>query len=164
VWGTRDLALYAAIVATLNGAWSLFHGLVRDRARIVVKVSEAQIHPTGTQILDVTVNNRGRRAVSITKVAPVLSAVHGGHMLSVDFMSQLTPHPSLGEGESISFHHGLHGGHTPGDLPLTRWFVRDGAGRIHPLHERYRQRLERIVFGPIRRRDRHRKRHRSIAS
>jgi hypothetical protein len=154
VWGTRDLAVYAAVIATLHGAWSLFHGVVRDRARVVVKVSEAQIHPTGTRILDVTVSNRGRRPVYIVKVAPVVSAARGGHLILVDFMSQLTPPPRLAEGESTSFHHGLHGGHTPGDLRMNRWFVRDGAGRIHPLHERYRQRIERFVFWPIRRRDR----------
>ncbi len=161
MWGTRDLAVYAAIVATLNGAWALFHGVVRDRARIVVRVAEAEVHPIGTPILDITVSNRGRRAVSITQVAPIRSAVHGSHLISVDLMPQLSPHPRLGEGESASFHHGLNGGYTPGDLPLTRWFVRDGAGRIHPLSERYRQRIERIVFWPFRRRVRHRERSRA---
>jgi hypothetical protein len=151
VWATRDLAVYAAIIATLNGAWSLFHAIVRDRARIVVKVSDSRVIPMGTPMLDVTVSNRGRRTVYITKVAPVASAVRGGHLLSVDFMQQLSPHPRLAEGESKSFYHGMHGGYAPGDLGMNRWFVRDGAGRIHPLHERYRQRLEASIFWPIRR-------------
>jgi hypothetical protein len=41
--------------------------------------------------------------------------------------------------------HGLQGGYTKGQLPLKRWFVVDGAGRVHPLRERYRQRLQRLV-------------------
>ena len=41
--------------------------------------------------------------------------------------------------------------YTPGKIPLTRWFVSDGAGRIYPLSERYRQRVESFVLWPVRR-------------
>jgi len=52
---------------------------------------------------------------------------------------------TLGEGEFRVLDHGGAGGYTPGDLPLRRWTVTDGAGRVHPLRERYRQRLERAI-------------------
>jgi hypothetical protein len=40
---------------------------------------------------------------------------------------------------------GKDGGYAHGEIPLERLFVVDGAGRIHPLRERYRQRLGRLL-------------------
>jgi hypothetical protein len=37
-----------------------------------------------------------------------------------------------------------------GNPPLKRWFFLDGAARVFPLRERYRQRVECIVFWPTR--------------
>ena len=43
---------------------------------------------------------------------------------------------------------GQHGGHAHGEGPLRRFYIVDGTGRIHPLRERYRQRVRRILRLP----------------
>lgn len=148
---TRDIAVFAAIVASFDLFWTLYSGAIRDRARIAVKVSEANIISVGgptIPILDVTVSNRGRRATTITHIGRVAKVRTGGYELSADIMRQ--GRVRLDEGESHSFHHGAQGGYAHGDLPLKRWFATDGAGRVYPLRERYRQRVERVVFWPFR--------------
>lgn len=139
---TRDLAIFASIVGVLNGAWVLYTGLVRDRARVVVRVAEANALGAGNPVpmLMVTVSNRGRRPVQITHVTWVASARAGTFAFSQDILGQLPI--TLGESESKTFGHGHMGGYAHGTIPLRRWFATDGAGRIHPLRERYRQRLE----------------------
>jgi len=146
LFATRDLALYGAIIATLGGAWSLYVGLVLDRARIVVSVSQALAvgFATSIPVVTLSVSNRGRRAVHISSIGCVADSRTGEAFLSMDFLKQLPIR--LEEGEAHTFTHGVSGAHTPGSLPLTRWYVLDGAGRMHPLRERYRQRLERFVF------------------
>lgn len=150
---TRDLALYAAIVGTANGAWALYNGVVRDRPRIVVKAVRGEALAAGANpqpIFMVSVSNRGRRPVQVSHISYVSDALRGYHMISQDIALQLTPRPQLGESESQTFVHGQNGGYTHGNLPTSRWHVTDGAGRTHPLRERYRQRIERILLWPLR--------------
>jgi len=152
---TRDLAIYGSIIATLNGLWALFHAVVRDRARIFVRPYYGEILSPGgggTQsVFMVSVSNRGRRAASIGHVAYVTTSIRGTRGLSMDIMRQLTEPKRLDEGEAFTVVHGQAGGYVRGDLPTKRWFVQDGAGRIHPLRERYRQRAESFLFWPLRR-------------
>lgn len=153
---TRDLALYAAILGTLNGAWALYVSVIRDRPRIVVRAARAEAVPTGASghrypIFWVTVANRGRRAVSIDSIARTATAVRGTSIVTVDLMEQTQTKPRLEESQSRTFVHGQRGGYQHGDLPTSRWYVTDGAGRVHPLRERYRQRLESLIFWPVRR-------------
>jgi hypothetical protein len=152
---TRDLAIYASVVGTLNGAWALYNGVVRDRPRIVVRAVRGEAVPTGggarQPLLMVTVSNRGRRAVSIDGIARLERIVAGTSIVTVDLMQQTADKPRLAESQSRTFVHGQLGGYTHGDLAESRWYITDGAGRIHPLRERFRQRLYSIVFWPIRR-------------
>jgi hypothetical protein len=55
----------------------------------------------------------------------------------------------ISDGEGHTYLLGPEGYET-GKLPTSRWFVVDGAGRIYPLHERYRQKIENVVYWPIR--------------
>ena len=152
---TRDLALYAAVVGTLDGAWSIYRGVVLDRARLVVRAVQGEAITPGTNlrqpILLVSVSNRGRRAVYISSIARVASMWSGNSELSMDIANQLAGKERLEESQSQTFAHGQLGGYQHGDLPTTRWYVQDGAGRIHPLRERYRQRAERVILWPVRR-------------
>jgi hypothetical protein len=156
VFETRDLAIYASIIATLEGSWSLYHGLIRDRPRIIVKPYRAESIPAGVlgarqDIFMVKVSNRGRRPVTIDHVGYVAKAIRGTHALSMDLLRQLTEPKRLEESESLTLIHGEAGGYSHGDLPTKRWFAQDGAQRIHPLRERYRQRVEQCVYWPLRR-------------
>jgi hypothetical protein len=81
--------------------------------------------------------------------AYVSKTIRGTQNYSVDLKIELAQPRRLDESESMTLIHGQHGGRT--DLPTKRWFVQDGALRIHPLRERYRQRVERVVFWPFRR-------------
>src|SRR5207249_3831170 len=133
-----------------------YHGAVRDRPRIVVRAYQGEAVPAGIgarqPLFMVTVSNRGRRAVSIESISRLEKFVRGTSIVTVDFMQQLTPpKPRLEESESRTFVHGQRGGYQHGDLPTSRWYIVDGAGRIHPLHERYRQRMLALVFWPVRR-------------
>jgi hypothetical protein len=158
---TRDLALYGAIVGTIGGAWTLYVSIILDRARVRVSVTEGHaVTPSTsspgaarqTPILMVHVSNRGRRGTSIQSVARVVNMkrAHGTHELSADIAKQLTNSVRLGEGEGHTFVHGQLGGYELGAMPTRRWFVTDGAGRVHPLRERWRQRLERVIYWPWR--------------
>jgi hypothetical protein len=70
--------------------------------------------------------------------------------LSADAGRALTTPMMLDEAQSHTLTHGQDGGHVTGELATTRWFVVDGGGRVHPLRERYRQRVEGVVFFPTR--------------
>lgn len=149
---TRSLAIYGAAVGTISVVWVLYSGAILDRARIRVTAYEAELITPGVDrrqpVFGVKVANRGRRAVTITHVAYVRSAraTHGGHVMSADMREALAARHRLEEGESYTYQHGQMGGYAHGDLPLKRWYVTDGAGRVHPLRERHRQRLERAAF------------------
>jgi hypothetical protein len=155
VFETRDLAVYASTIATLNGAWTLYHGIIRDRPRIVVRAYQGEAVPVGFGRRDplfmVSVSNRGRRPVNIEGVARLAKLIRGTSSYPVDFMEQVAAKPRLEESQSKTFVHGQRGGYKHGDLPTSRWYVTDGAGRVHPLRERYRQRLLAFVFWPVRR-------------
>lgn len=155
VFATRDLAVYASTIATLNGGWTLYHGIVRDRPRIVVRASRGEAVPVGAGRRDplfmVSVSNRGRRPVNIEGVARLSKLIRGTSAYPVDFMEQVASKPRLEESQSKTFVHGQRGGYKHGDLATSRWYVTDGAGRVHPLRERYRQRLLAFVFWPVRR-------------
>jgi hypothetical protein len=158
VLATRDIAIYAALVASFDLVWTLYAGAIRDRARIVVRVAEANMIPAvgaSTPVFSVDVSNRGRRPTTIRSVSRVSRMTTGVMEMSADIAHQ-TP-VRLEEGQSHTFHHGLLGGYAHGDLSLRRWFVTDGAGRVFPLRERYRQRVERVIFAPFRWWDRRRR-------
>lgn len=141
---TRDLAVYASVVGTLNGAWVLFHGVVRDRPRVVVRAYRSEAIPVvggpRQEAFSVFVANRGRRPINIDAIARLGKPVRGTQEHVVEFMQQLAPSPRLEESQSRTFHGKRIG------LPTTRWFITDGAGRVHPLRERYRQRVLAFVF------------------
>jgi hypothetical protein len=138
---TRDLAIYAPLVGILNGAWSLYNGVIRDTPRIVVRAARGEAVPTGGRarqpLFMVTVSNRGRRAVSIDSIARLERIVAGTSIVTVDLMQQTANKPRLDESQSRTFVHGQQGGYTHGNLAESRWYVTDGAGRIHPLRDRY---------------------------
>lgn len=152
---TRDLAIYASIIGTLDGAWTIYNGAIRDRPRIVVKAARGEAVPTDgsirAPIFLVTVSNRGRRPVNIEHIGRFDKLVRGTSIVTPDFMQQLAAKPRLEESQSRTFVHGQMGGYEHGDLPESRWYVVDGAGRIHPLRERYRQGLLAFVLRPVRR-------------
>jgi hypothetical protein len=154
LFDTRDLAIYASIVGTLDGAWALYHNTFRDRPRITVKTSEGFTSSgagrTG-EVFILTVSNRGRRPVTIDTIARLEEIPRGKLVVLSDFLEQLAAKPRLEESQSCTFVNGQRGGYKHGALPVTRWFVSDGAGRIHPLRERYRQRALSLVLWPLRR-------------
>lgn len=156
MFATRDLALYGAIVGTLSGLWALYASIILDRARIRVSVTEGHaISPATNQrtpVLMVRVSNRGRRSAGIQTVSRVVNMRRSRdtYALSADIMGQLVNPPRLGEGEGHTFVHGNLGGYELGGMPTRRWCVVDGGGRTHPLRERWRQRIERVVFWPWR--------------
>lgn len=155
VFSTRDLAVYASVIATLDGGWTIFNGAIRDRARVVVTAYQGEaIAPDGgprQPLFMVRVSNRGRRPVNVEAVSRLENVVRGTHIASADFGRQLAGRPRLDESQAQTFVHGELGGYQHGDLPTSRWYVVDGAGRIHPLRERYRQRLLGLIFWPVRR-------------
>jgi hypothetical protein len=162
------LSLYATAVASVTALWSLFRELWQERPRLDVEASEAWIVPVKNEarvmvvkgektleamevpmgarraVLLLTIRNRGRRDAKVQNVLQAknrnVSNVFG------DFMSYL---PFLVPAETtINLVHGKDGGYVHGDVRLRRFYVVDGANRVHPLRERYRQRLAR----PFRRR------------
>ena len=152
---TTLVAAYAAVVATLNVAWLVFHQAFMDRARIRLAVAEAELFAPGSgmparPIIGFSVYNRGRRAAYIASVERMSEPKTNTRQKSADIMRQIVQPVRLDEGQSMSITHGADGGYKPGDLPMSRWFVMDGAGRIHPLRERYRQRVEAVVLWPWR--------------
>jgi hypothetical protein len=157
VFDTRDLAVYAATVGTIGGLWTLYSGVVLDRARVALSVSESEVITTAGRearvpVLAVRVSNRGRRAFSVQTIGRVVDMRRhrGPHELSADIMRQLATPFRLAEGEGRTFVHGERGGYERGQIPISRWYVIDGAGRTYPISERWRQRVERVIFWPHR--------------
>jgi hypothetical protein len=166
---TADIALYlsiyATVVATLVGLWTLFSGIVRDRARITVAATESYLVPvagrrdplliTGEDTLEimgvtesqrrpvmaVRVRNRGRRDARITHVSQVERG--GRHHVLADVFTQ-TPFDLAAE-RTQTVVLGKDGGYQHGDLALGGWYVVDDAGRQHPLRQRYRLRISYAV-------------------
>jgi hypothetical protein len=153
---TRDIAIYGAVVSTAallwTVGWALYKDAFRDRARIRVQIAEG--HGVGAGMapqpsLYLTVSNRGRRPVVIQSAVRLVSAKRGDReMLITNDLPK-----RLDESESAVVMANF-GQHVFGSVSLKRWAVYDGAGRLYPLRERYRQRLERVVFAWPRRRHR----------
>jgi hypothetical protein len=152
---TRDIAVYGAVVSTFallwTVGWALYKDAFRDRARVRVTAAEGRGMSAGAApqpAFYVTVANRGRRAVTIQSVFQVESGISGMHNFMLSTLSGLPKR--LNESEShiimLSF-----GSYTMGSMSKERWYVLDGAGRRHPLRERYRQRVEAIMFAAPRR-------------
>jgi hypothetical protein len=94
-------------------------------------------------ILTVKVRNRGRREATIDSVNQVIA---GGKINAFgDLLPQVPFLIPAERGSTLVM--GKDGGYAHGDIRLKRFFVVDGAGRIHPLRERYRQRVRRVI-GP----------------
>jgi hypothetical protein len=67
---TRDLAIYASIIGTLDGSWMLYHGVVRDRPRIALSVDEGEeMYGRADRVLMIRVSNRGRRDFAINAIS-----------------------------------------------------------------------------------------------
>jgi hypothetical protein len=156
---TRNLAVYAAIVSTLSLAWtiawSIFTGVLRDRARIKLKVYNSEVLDHNLQHIEdaisFSVRNRGRRPFHISDLAYASSLLRGTRAMSMVLQRQINADRTpIEEGQGRTYSLGGDGRHTftHGDLPLTRWHVVDQAGRVYPLRERYRSRIERFVFWP----------------
>jgi hypothetical protein len=155
---TRDIAVYAAVVATADVVFSVYQQTFVDWPRITVSAYEGEVVPMGgpdvrQDVFVVAVSNRRRRPVNIKNVSRVKSVFTGVRAMSPEILQQLAENPRIEESDSRTFQHGLAFGSTyrSGDLPTRRWDVTDGAGRTHRFRERYRQRIEAIVFWPLRR-------------
>jgi hypothetical protein len=139
----RDLALYAALVGTANGGWTLYHSVVRDRPRVAMGVVEGEdLYGGPGRALMIRVSTRGRRDLSVDQVTRVADPVRGTRVWMRELAETVGHGPDrLADGEGHTYLLGpAH--YQPGMLPTSRWFVVDGAGRIYPLRERYRQRVE----------------------
>jgi hypothetical protein len=157
---TRDLAVYAAVVGTISGvwsvAWSVYSGVLRDRARIKLVVYPSEAWDANFNHAEAAISfaiyNRGRRPIHISDLVRVKSGITGVRELSMVLQRMLKADDAgiLDEGQGRTFHLGGDGTLKPGDLSLKRWYLVDQAGRVFPLRERYRQRLEAFVFWPIR--------------
>ncbi len=94
-----------------------------------------------TPILEVVIRNRGRRDAEIRTIAQARPS--GGVHVFGDLLPQI-PFEIPGERTRVLVM-GDRGGYSHGDVTPTRFYVVDGADRIHPLRERHRQRLERLL-------------------
>lgn len=159
------LAIYASIVSTAAGLWALFSGVFRDRARISVRAADVYLVSTakGTnllvkaedtlqmmgvgphqrrEVLRILVRNRGRRDAKIEALGRVTLT---GSLMFADLSSEL-PFDLPAESSETLVVGTAAGGHSFGDVPLRRFYVEDGAGRVHPLRERWRLRLETVLY------------------
>ena len=150
---TQILAIVGAVTGTIGTLWALFLSVVYDRARVTVTVVEGWVQGSfgfRRPILWVKVRNRGRRVTHIEAVSRVVAAWKSQEEISADIGHQLTTPVRLEEGQAHSFVHGALGGYSHGEMPLKRWYVLDGGGRVFPRRERYRRGLESVIFGPPR--------------
>src|SRR4051812_46618207 len=93
---TRDLALYASLVATLNGAWTLYNGVVRDRARVTLRIAPGvDIHDSENRVLMIGVKNRGRRALKVAHISRVVSTLLGTRMWMRELDEAVRSHPVI---------------------------------------------------------------------
>lgn len=150
MFSTRNLAVYAAVVGTISGlwsiGWSIYSGLLRDRPRIKLAVTR---DPEQPDAVSVSIFNRGRRAIHLLILMRVKRALTGEDEVSM-LPDRMVKGATIEADRSRSYRIDQMEGYEPGDLPLKRWYVVDEAKRIYPLRERYRQRVERVVFWPTR--------------
>ena len=146
---TRNLAVYAAIVSTVSLlwaiAWTVYSQAFRDRPRIKQIVSMA---PTGDAV-SIVILNRGRRPIHVLRIERVRSVWRGTIEMSL-LPERQARGATIEEGRSRSYQAGGKDDYEAGHVPLTRWYFLDEAARIFPLRERYRQRVERVLFWPAR--------------
>jgi hypothetical protein len=155
------LAIYASVVSTAAGLWALFAGVFRDRARVTVKADEAYLVQTMrgqmiikgedtlktmgvTQrrpILELYLRNRGRRPVRIDGVHQVSGS---GGIVFADLTGQVPVDLPAETSKPLVL--GSEGGYEHGSIRPRRFYAVDGAGRVHPLRERYRQRLAFVAY------------------
>lgn len=154
---TRDIAIYGAVVATLSAAWTLYSGLIRDRPRVKLVVYDEDAWDEGFEhsedAVAFRVSNRGRRPIHIGDIVRVSSLLRGTMAISMELQRAIRDHPegvTMEEGQGRTYRLGGYGDYQHGELPLRRWQVHDQAGRIYPLRERYRFRVERFLLFPIR--------------
>jgi hypothetical protein len=152
------LGIYASIVSTAAGLWALFTGVFRDRARISLEAYEAYlvkttkgpmivkgydtletmgVQPTQrSEIFAIVVRNRGRRPARIETV----SQMHGAKSFVFGDLAGQVPFDLPAE-TSRTVVLGGEGGYRHGEIRPHRFYAVDGAQRIHPLRNRYRQRI-----------------------
>jgi hypothetical protein len=87
------------------------------------------------EVLRVTLRNRGRRDARIEAVG---KRRWTGSWVFSDLLGQVPCDLPLESSKTVVV--GADGGYSHGDISPRRYAV-DGAGRTHPLRERYRQRL-----------------------
>ena len=135
---TRDLAIYASIIATLNGIWSLYHNVFRDRARIKFRVFDATCIDPNTKIqrpgVSSTISNRGRRPTNIETIG-FWSPKEKKELLPVDWVKEVPFR--LAEGEGKSFFHFQDNPKFAIPKPY-RPFARNPSGRSYPFRRHVR--------------------------
>src|SRR5262249_19794294 len=152
------LALYASVLSSLVALVTLY-GEIFNRIRVVAR--EDYFIPTGGAGggfivhgedtlegmgapralagpgLTVGISNRGRQTVQIRAVS---KAYPVKRELFKDIMQQLPI--TIEAGHATQVVNGKEGGYAHGGLSMRRFYVVDGAGRVYPYHERWRQRVE----------------------
>jgi hypothetical protein len=156
------LGLYASVVSSAVALITLY-GYLFNRVRVVAREDfrvlveggtpvichgEDSLDAMGltrdgaTEVLTIGILNRGRQTVQIgmvSKAHPVQRSVFP------DLPEQLPV--TIEPGHSKTVIHGKEGNYSHGDLKnMRRFFVADGAGRIYPYRERWRQRLENLLY------------------
>lgn len=157
------LGIYASVVSTAAGLWALFSGVVRDRARITVEADEAYLVKTNKgpmivkgedtletmgvkpsqrrEVLEIVLRNRGRRDARIETVSQVRLA--GGWVFG-DLVGQVPCDLPAESSKTVVL--GADGGYAHGQIRPRRFYAVDGAGRVHSLRERYRQRVAYVLY------------------
>ena len=119
----------------------------------VKEVKEEMLDAAGAESplgISFIIFNRGRRPIHVLRLQRVKSAFADITEISM-LPNRSTGGATIDEGRSRSYRlTDLTDAYSPGDLPVKRWYFLDEAGRTFPLRERYRQRVERIVFWPTR--------------
>ena len=156
------LAIYASAIASATGLWSLFRELWLERARLSITPLESWLVattratslivrgkdtlqtmgvPVGARkpVLQLIIRPRGRRDAHILSISQV--SPEGKQTVFGDLLEHLPLEIPAEQTKTLLIGH--EGGYEHGDIRLGRFFVVDGASRVHPLRERYRQRLSR---------------------
>lgn len=130
----RVVAREDFFVPTTGGGQLLVHG---EDALEAMGATMQQATP----VLTVGIMNRGRNTVQITAVSKAYAVKRE---LFGDVMPQLPVVVEPGHLKTVV--NGKEGGYGHGDLNMRRFFVSDGAGRVYPYRERWRQRLENVLY------------------
>lgn len=136
---TRNLAIYASVIATLNGAWALFIAVFKDRPRVRVKASDVTVLDKGQPrpAVEIEVINAGRRPITITTVA----FDNGAKGLSIPLSFARQCPFRLEESQSKR----LILDETP-LLKPHKPMVRDAIGKEYPLKYRWTRNWRRITL------------------